>query len=252
MYNGCWPTLLLSPSIEHSYNLNNVIIASSSTHKDLGITVSTHLSWSTHYETLLAKAYKILGLLRRTFSSSNCIATKKSLYVALVRSLVTYCSPVWRPQYKCDMAIEKLQKRATKYILSDYMSNYQQRLMALHLLPLMMVFELNDVMFFIRLLKLPPGNFDVGKYVKFCSSSTRSSTRSATYHKLIHSKSKDNITRHQLFNRLPRLWNSLPPIDLSLSISTIKSHLKTLWSYFEAHFDPANSCSLHCTFSAHA
>ena len=153
--------------IEHSYNLNNVIIASSSTHKDLGITVSTHLSWSTHYETLLEKAYKILGLLRRTFSSSNCIATKKSLYVALVRSLVTYCSPVWRPQYKCDMAIEKLQKRATKYILSDYMSNYQQRLMALHLLPLMMVFELNDLMFFIRLLKLPPGNFDVGKYVKF-------------------------------------------------------------------------------------
>lgn len=227
----------------HSYHLNNVIIASSSTHKDLGITVSTSLSWSTHYETLLAKAYKILGLLRRTFSGSNCIATKKSLYIALVRSLVTYCSPVWRPQYKRDiMAIEKLQKRATKYILSDYVSNYRERLLALHLLPLMMVFELNDLMFFIRLLKLPPGNFDVCKYVKFCSSSTRS----ATYHKLIHSKSKDNITRHQFFNRLPRLWNSLPPIDLSLSISTIKSHLKTfLWSYFEAHFDPANSCSLH-------
>ena len=31
------------------------------------------------------------------------------------------------------------------------------------------------------------------------------------------------IARHFYFNRLPRLWNSLPIIDLSLSVHTIRN-----------------------------
>ena len=48
------------------------------------------------------------------------------------------------------------------------------------------------------------------------------------------------------FNRLPRLWNSLPPIDLTLSSSTIKSKIiKYFWHHFNSHFRSDNPCSFH-------
>jgi hypothetical protein len=43
--------------------------------------------------------------------------------------------------------LEKLQQRATKYILQDYSTDYKLRLLSLNLLLLMMVYELNDIMF---------------------------------------------------------------------------------------------------------
>ena len=42
-------------------------------HKDLGILLSHDLSMKQHYEFLSSKAYKILGLLRRTFSRDSSI-----------------------------------------------------------------------------------------------------------------------------------------------------------------------------------
>ena len=115
----------------------------------------------------------------------------------------------------------KVQRRATKFILNDYSSNYKSRLTALRLL-LMMVYELHDTSFFIKCLKHPTASFNIMNYIKFSAGSTRSSS----FHKLVHpSQSK---SKHFYFNRLPRLWNSLPPIDLNQSHDTIMNSIKTL------------------------
>ena len=83
-------------------------------HKDLGILLSHDLSWKQHYEFLSSKAYKILGLLRRAFSRDSSIHAKKILYLSLVKSKLTYCSPVWRPMFLKDVrSIENIQRRAT-------------------------------------------------------------------------------------------------------------------------------------------
>jgi len=43
-----------------------------------------------------------------------------------------YCSPVWRPHLMKDINnLELLQRRATKYILNDYASDYKTRLVKL-------------------------------------------------------------------------------------------------------------------------
>ena len=70
-------------------------------------------------------------------------------------------------------------------------------------------------------------------------------TRSSS-HKLIHSISSTSHVNHFYFNRLPRLWNSLPIIPLSLSVHIIKQKLKKFFfDHFLANFDSNNTCSYH-------
>ena len=66
-------------------------------------------------------------------------------------------------------------------------------------------------------------HFDIHNYITFSSSNTRSSSQ----FKLNHRLTNNNLTRHSYFYRLPRLWNSLPSINSSLSMRTIKSLIHT-------------------------
>ena len=108
-----------------SYHINHQSITLSSQCKDLGIIFTPTLNWSPHIDMIIARAYKILGLIRRTFHT-NCIITKMKLYLSLVRSQLMYCSQLWRPNLIKDIhSLERVQRRATKYILNDYSSDYK-------------------------------------------------------------------------------------------------------------------------------
>jgi len=114
---------------------------------------SVNLNCSTHHDIILSKAYKYktLGFIR-TLSPSIQPLTKTKLYVLLVRSQLTYCSPVWRPYLIKDInKLEHLQRRATKYVLNDFISDYKTRLLRLNLFPLMYIFEFSDIMFFYQI-----------------------------------------------------------------------------------------------------
>jgi len=47
--------------------------------KDLGIMITSDLSWSTNCKMVVSRAYKQLGLIRRSFKT-NCISVKKKSY----------------------------------------------------------------------------------------------------------------------------------------------------------------------------
>ncbi len=230
---------------EHQYFINERPISSSNQQNDLGIMTSSNLSWSHHASKITYKAYKILGLLHRTFCSTNNVPAKKRLYISLVRSQLLYGSQIWRPLQLKDMKpIESLQRRATKYILNDYTSDYRSRLIKLQLLPLSMLLDLNDICFFAKSLKLISDNnsFDITKYIKF----SHNQTRSRSYKKLVQPLVKNNRDKQFYFNRLPYLWNSLPPIDLSLSFTTIKRKLTDIfWNSFSANFNTDNNCTYY-------
>ena len=126
-------------TICHFFVLNSSICTQNGTHlssldessscKDLGIIFTNSLTWQAHYEMISSNAYKSLGLLRRVFKDSNCPEARKSLYITLVRSKLLYCSPLWRPYLLKDIeSLEKVQRRATKFILSNYQSDYKTRL----------------------------------------------------------------------------------------------------------------------------
>ena len=135
---------------------------------------------------------------------------------------------------------ERVQRRATKYILNDFTSDYKSRLIQMQLLPLTYILDLNDVMFFIKSLHNHHDGFNINDHIKFATGNTRL----ASSNKLHQTRSTNNTSKHFYFNRLPRIWNTLPIIDLNDHPIRIKSKLSEyLWKHFLSNFDPAIVCS---------
>ena len=114
--------------------------------------------------------------------------------------------------------------------------------MALKISPLMYLVELFDILFLVRNLKFADPSFPLMDYIRFASSSTRSSSSL----KLVHVHFKSSLSHHWYFSIVVRLWNALLPIDLDSFYCSIKQQLKRLfWSHFLSHFNSANPCSFH-------
>ena len=186
--------------------------------------MNSDLSWSEHYSFIISKAYRELSVLCQSFKPLNFSSTKKTLYTTMVCSHLIYCSPVWHPRFIKDIQLlERVQRRATKHILDDFTSDYKDKLISLELLPLMMFYELLDIMFFVKPLKT---RMTVLIYLIIYS------LQLATLSLLIFDlfilyRSSNNSSRHFYFNHIPRLWNVLPPITLDLPIYLFKSQLKS-------------------------
>ena len=70
------------------------------------------------------------------------------LYLSFVRSQLVYCLQVLRPSLVEEIkTIEDVQRRVTKFILNDYVSDYRTHWLRLHMLLLSMLHGLNDICF---------------------------------------------------------------------------------------------------------
>ena len=117
----------------HIATINGSDIKTTDCIKGLGIYLSTNINFKHHYEKLIAGTYRILGLLHRTFTTA-CIYARKQLYLTLVRSQMMYSSQLWRPFLLKDIKIlEQVQRRATRFILNNYIISYKCRLIQLNL-----------------------------------------------------------------------------------------------------------------------
>ena len=205
----CMKSMLLrfhnpsTPVSNFDYILNNSIIPHVSNGRDLGVIFSETLSWTDHYKLISQRAYSQLNLLKRVFAEACPSSVKRTLYLTLVCSQLTYCSQVWRPVLVKDIeTLEKIQRRATKYIVSDSSLDYFGRLVSLQLLPLMYFYELLDLLLLIQSLKSPDSSFDIKNYITFSSHGTRSGSCS----KILLSHNSTNRSRHFYFYGVARLW----------------------------------------------
>ena len=117
-----------------------------------------------------------------------------------------FCSILWKPYLLKDIRqLEQLQRRATKYILNDYTSDYKTRLSKLNMLPLMYILDISDIIFAIKSLKSPTNAFSITDHITFASGNTRLGSSNKLQHWNF------NVTSSNFFfNRLPRIWNALP------------------------------------------
>jgi hypothetical protein len=103
-----------------------------------------------------AKANRMLGFVKRSSIKMHDPRprTRTALYKTLVRSGFAYSSQVWSPQSVSSiLEVEKIQRRATRFILSlpfRSETSYQDRLLKTGLLPLSYWHEYLDLVYLFK------------------------------------------------------------------------------------------------------
>ena len=150
--NSVWSIWL--PFQTFVYTLNGIDLDFVQSEKDLGVFVTSNLSWEENILALCTKARSRLGLMKRTLWFIKDEKQKRAFYLSLVRSLFENCSIVWRPT-TCLMndKVESVQRKAVKWILGeqDHHYNdfeYQSRLKSLELMPMESKFLFTDLIIF--------------------------------------------------------------------------------------------------------
>ena len=142
------------PFQKFSYELGNSILDYDDTEKDLGVFLTSRLTWDSHHDFICKKAARQLGLLRRTCHFVKNPNKKRSLYIMIVRSLFEHCSELWAPiGYVAANKFEPIQKRAVKWIINKQTSflnesDYHNTLKKLDLLPMSLFFGLKKLKLF--------------------------------------------------------------------------------------------------------
>ena len=103
--------------------------------KDLGVTMDHKLSFAKHVATTTAKAFSMLGFLRRNTADFENIHALKTLFISMIRSILEYAVQVWAPHYAVQQdRLEKVQKSFTLYALRHlpwrnpaYLTSYVER-----------------------------------------------------------------------------------------------------------------------------
>ena len=120
--------------------------------KDLGVIISSKLLWESHIHAIIAKANKLLGLLKRTCPLLTDTKVRGTLYLSLVKSQLCFATEIWSPAHSSLKAkVERVQRRATRWILRTKLGeiSYKDRLLALQVLPLTYDREVKDLVFFL-------------------------------------------------------------------------------------------------------
>ena len=118
-------------SIAFDYTLDGRALTRVSEEKDLGVIITSTLSWDSHIHTITAKANKLLGLLKRTCPLLTGVSVRRSLYLSLVKSQLCYATQVWSPAYvTLNAKVEQVQRRASRWMLRTRKdeSSYKERL----------------------------------------------------------------------------------------------------------------------------
>ncbi|XP_073240461.1 gamma-aminobutyric acid receptor subunit beta-1-like [Porites lutea] len=89
-------------------------------HPYLGVVLDNKMRWSPHIETITSRANKVLGLIKRNLW--NCPkSVKETVYMTLVRPNLQYACSAWDPHYQKDKAaLERVQRKAARFVTGNY------------------------------------------------------------------------------------------------------------------------------------
>ena len=115
-----------------NYILDNVPLAPSTCVRDLSVWIDDKLKFHEHTSVTIAKANRILALMKRSFNINMNIFLR--LHTTLVRPILGYANIGWGPTFITDQrSLEKVQQRATKMLPELYNLTYAERLCHLQL-----------------------------------------------------------------------------------------------------------------------
>ena len=224
------PVCKKSSLVCRKYFIKGQCINISSNILDLGITISSDLSFQLHINNIVAKARQRVSTLFRGFTSRNLIIMRNA-FICYVRPLLEYNSIIWNPSHIYLIAlIEKVQRNFTKRIPSLASKSYQERLTVLNLEPLELRRLRFDLIYYYKVLNnlspLEPSNL-------FSFSNPIESTRSVLPY-LLKPRKASNKLLSAFSCRQIDCWNFIPPSIRNItSLPSFKSALKKM--DFTAH-----------------
>ena len=216
----------------YSYNLDGVHLTRAAEVKDLGVTITSSLSWDTHIHDIVAKANNLPRLLKKTCPLLTDVNVRRTLYLSLVKShQLSYPTQVWSPkQYSLKAKIERVQRRATRWILQtrvDEMS-YKERLVILNLLPFVLDRQLKDLFYY----KCFFGSTDIN-VLEHTSFISHGRTRRSNPFNLKSHLCRTITFKASYFNRITKLRNFVCSLKSPSSFSGTQSFKQFVYSYFE-------------------
>jgi hypothetical protein len=215
-------------NLNFSYNMldkdgNVSILNKTDMERDLGVIISSDLSWNNHVEKAVNTANRILALIRKTFRYKS-VEVIRRLYLGLVRPHLEFAVAAWNPigQDMLIRELENVQRRATKLVPALRKLSEEERREAMEL-P-----TLNDRRLrgdLIQQYKIAKG-FDEVNWSYPLNSLCENRTRGHSY-KYQRQLVKNCDIRHNFFtNRITSNWNNLnEEIVESLNVNSFKNKL---------------------------
>jgi hypothetical protein len=218
--------------------------------KDIGVIIDDKLSFRSHMSSKIKKANAVMGTIHRTYAYLE-EESFGLLYKALVRPHLEYANQVWAPHLKKDIvAIENVQRRATKLIPGFKDLDYSERLRRLKL-PTLAYRRLRGDM--IEMYKILTGKYDprVAKFIKMNTNDNRGHPYKIYKHHI-----RLDIRKYSFVHRSVNMWNSLPRgVVLAQKLHSFERQLDKLWAdeLFKYEFDaqppnttpPLKACARH-------
>ena len=199
--------------------------------RDLGVIITNDLSTKTHVEQVAASANRALYSIKRTVKDLN-ICTGPMLYKSLVRPILEYCHSAWHPQTVREIEIlEKVQRRATRWIVKERGVSYSNRLRQLNLPTLTHRRRRGDMIEIYKYFQHPElyNNFKLQRSVGI--------TRGHNL-KVVKDRWRTVLRGKFLAHRAINDWNALPPqVVQAKTLDAFKNALDKHWSNAESLYN---------------
>ena len=175
----------------------------------------------------MKRANQALGTIKSTFTYLEKDIFLP-LYKAYIRPQLEYASVIWAPKNMKDiLAIEQVQRRATRLIPGMKEMPYEERLKALGLPTLMYRRERADIIQVYKILnRFEEVNFSSAGSLKVINITH---TRGHQF-KLEKASTRTPYGQHRFKNRVVNPWNNLSEQTVCAnSVNSFKSHLNSNW-----------------------
>ena len=209
-----------STNPQHLYTLNNQILPSVTSEKDLGVYIESNLSWNENIQKAINKAKSCIAWVTRNVISRR-IDVMLNIYKTLVRPHLEYCVQLWSPtprrgNWGIIKDIENVQRMYTRLIDGVGLMPYEERLKKLNLTTLLERRARGDL---IETFKIISG---ISRYGYDMFKMSRNG-----YNIIDTCHSKSNKSSDFFSRRVIRYWNKLSKhVKMATSVDSFKSRLE--------------------------
>jgi hypothetical protein len=186
-----------------NYDIGGIKLGCVETERLLGVHISKDLRWNHHTEVARKKAAQILGFAQRNLKGCTP-RVKRTAYLTMVKPILFYGTPAWHPNKTNITQIDRVQRRALKFIHGSNEPRTQQK----KIMPVEMQLRYNDLLFF---KKCETGVIDCDVRQRIEPRRETRSSRNCTHTQLQPLPTRTTGLAEQAFAfRVVGPWNNLP------------------------------------------